>query len=100
MEDAAIGHQLLAQGQEVGEIAIVGDGHATLVEISEHRLDVADETTAGSGIAGVANGRLAREAGSQVVASKGVADIAHVTFSMETLAIEADDAAGLLPAML
>jgi len=62
LEDRALGHQLLAQGQEVGEVAVVGDGQAAGLEIGEHRLDVADEGSAGGGVAGVADGGVAGQA--------------------------------------
>jgi predicted deacylase len=46
------------------------------------------------------NGECARQAGGEVSAGEGVADIAHVPFGMEAMPVEAGDAAGLLTAML
>jgi len=42
LEDRALGDQLFAQGQEIGQVAVMGEGHAAGFEIGEHRLDVAD----------------------------------------------------------
>jgi hypothetical protein len=99
-EDRAFLDQALAQGQEVGQVAIVGDGDAAGLEIGEHRLDVADAAAAGRGIAGVADGHVAGQALDEVGAGEGVADVAHVAFGVEAVAVEGGDAAGLLAAML
>ena len=59
LEDGAFAHQLGVKILEVGQVAVVGDGDAALVQIGEHRLDVAQEAAAGGGVAGVAHGRAA-----------------------------------------
>ena len=46
LEDPALRHQLLAQGQEVGEVAVVGQGDAACIQIGEHGLDVSDDAAA------------------------------------------------------
>ena len=48
LEDRALAHQLVPQEVEIGQVAVVGDGDAALVQIGEHRLDVAQETAAGN----------------------------------------------------
>ena len=66
LEDGAFADQLVPQIEVVGQVAVVGDGDPALVQIGEHRLDVAQEAAAGSGIAGVADRRRARQALRQV----------------------------------
>ena len=100
LEDRAFADQLVAQGQEVGQVAVVGEGDAAGLEVGEHRLDVADEAAAGGGVAGVADGDVAGQALDQVGAGEGVADMAHVAFGVEALAVEGGDAAGFLAAVL
>jgi hypothetical protein len=72
LADRAVGHQGLAQGQEVGEVAVVGDGDAAAAEVGEHRLDVAQEAAARGGVAGVADAGEAGQALSQVRSGEGV----------------------------
>ena len=100
LEDRAGGDQLLAQMQEVGQVAVVGDGDAAGFEVGEHRLDVARETAAGGRIAGVAYGAGPRQPCRQIDGGKCVGDVAHVTFGVETAAVESGDAAGLLTTVL
>ena len=78
----------------------MGQGDAAGLEVGEHRLDVADEAAAGGRVAGVADGAVAGQALDEVGAGEGVADVAHVAFGVEPLAVERGDAAGLLAAML
>ena len=84
--------ELFAQGVEVGQVAVVGQGDAARLEVGEHRLDVADEAAAGGGIAGVADGEAAGQAAREVSAAEGVAHVAHVPLGVEPLAVEAGDA--------
>jgi len=100
LEDRAFRDQPLAQGQEVGQIAVVGQGDAARFQIGEHRLNVADETAAGGGIASVPDRGPARQARAEVTAAEGVAHVAHVPLGVETLTIECGDAAGFLAAVL
>ena len=100
LEDGALADQLGVQEFEVGQIAVVGDGDAALVQIGEHRLDVAQEAAAGGGVAGVAHGRAAGHPGHQVGAAEGLAHQALVAFGVEALILDAGDAAGFLAAML
>ena len=100
LEDGAFADQLAVQEFEVGQVAVVGDGDAALVQVGEHRLDVAQEAAAGGGVAGVAHGRAARHPRHQVGAAEGLAHQPLVTFGVETLVLDAGDAAGFLAAML
>jgi hypothetical protein len=98
---APLRNQLIAQGQEVGQVAVVGDGHAAALKVGEHRLAVAQEAAAGGGIAGVADRRGAGQAMDEIRSpGKGVADVAQVALGVKALTVEGGDAAGLLPAML
>ncbi len=100
LEDRALAHQFAAQRQAVGEIAVVGDGEAAGVQLGEQRLDVAQDGLAGGRIADMADGRHAGQPVDHLAAGEGVADQAEVAFGMEALAVEGDDAGGLLAAML
>ena len=100
LEDRAVADQVAADRQEVGQVAVVGEGDAAAFQVGEHRLDVAEERAAGGGIAGVADGGAARQALDQVGAAEGVAHVAHVPLGVEALAVEGGDAAGLLAAVL
>ena len=91
---------MIAQRQEVGQVAVVGQGHAAGLKIGEHRLDIADEAAAGRGITGVADGRAPRQPLRQGAAAKGFGHIAHVALSVKPLAVERGDAAGFLATML
>jgi hypothetical protein len=41
LADGAGGDEILAQGQGVGEVAVVGDGKAAGIDVGEQRLHVA-----------------------------------------------------------
>ena len=58
MEDGAAGDQVLAQGDRVGEVAIVSNGHAAAIKVSIERLDIAHAPAAGGGVAGMSNTRI------------------------------------------
>ena len=96
----AVVHQLAAQRQAVGEIAVVADGEAAAVELGEQRLHVAQDGLAGGRIAHMADRRHAGQAVDHLAAGEGVADEPHPPLGMEALAVEGDDAGGFLAAML
>ena len=100
LKDRPLGHELVTQGQEVGEVAVVADGDPAALEVGEHGLHVADRVAAGGGIAGVADGGIAGKALHQIVLPEGLAHVAEVAFGGEALAVEGGHPAGLLPAML
>ena len=84
----------------VGEIAVMADGEAAGVELGEQRLHVAQDGLAGGRIAHMADRGVAGQAVDHLAARKGVADQAETAFGMEALAVEGDDAGGLLAAVL
>ena len=100
LHQRAVVHELAAQRQAVGEIAVVADGEAAAVEFGEQRLHVAQDGLAGGRIAHMADGRHAGQAVDHLVAGESVADEPHSPLGMEALAVEGDDAGGLLAAML
>ena len=100
LHHGAVAHQLAAQGQPVGEIAVVADREAAGIELGEQRLHVAQDGPAGGGIADMADRGVAGQALDHLAAGEGVADQAEPALGMEALAVEGDDAGGLLAAML
>ena len=100
LEDGPFADQLVPQIKVVGQVAVVGDGDAALIEIGEHRLDVAQEAAAGGGIAGVADSCGSGQAFRQIRSAEGLADQAHVAFGVEAGVVDAGDAAGFLAAVL
>ena len=100
LADGAGGDELLAQGEGVGEIAVVGDGEAAGVDVGKQRLHVAQHRIAAGRIAIVADGDVALQALDDAGAGEVVADEAHAALGVELPAVEGDDAAGFLAAML
>ncbi len=96
----AFGDEGAAQRKTVGEIAVVADRKAAAFELGEQRLHVAQDGFAGGGVADVAHRGGAGQAVDHLAAGKVVADQAHAAFGVEALAVEGDDAGGLLAAVL
>ena len=78
----------------------MADGEAAAVELGEQRLHVAQDGFAGGGIADMADGGGAGQAVDHLAAGEVVADEAHAALGVEALAVEGDDAGGLLAAVL
>ena len=100
LADGAGGDEILAQREGVGEVAVVGDGEAAGIDVGEQRLHVAQYRIAAGRVAIVADGDMALQALDHGGAGEVVADEAHAALGMELLAVEGDDAAGFLAAML
>ena len=100
LHDRAVAHQLLAQRQAVGEVAVVGGREAAAVELAEQRLHVAQDRLAGGRIAIVADRGAPRQAVDHLAARERIADQAHAPLGMEPGAVERHDAGRLLAAML
>ena len=62
MIDRAALHKIVAQGQSVGEIAIVRDRETARVKLGEKRLDIAQNGIARRRITHMPDGRLAGQA--------------------------------------
>ncbi|MCY1500010.1 hypothetical protein D9M68_340470 [compost metagenome] len=100
LTDGAIGDQLTAKGEAVGEVAVVSDRDAADFKFGKERLDVAQRHFARRRVAGVADGHEAGELCQRRRVGVVVADEAHALFGAELLAVEGDDAGGFLAAML
>ena len=100
LHHGAFAHQLAAQRQSVGEVAVMTDGEAAGIELGEQRLHVAQNGFAGGRIADVTDGGVARQAVDDLTARKRVADETKAPFGMELLAVEGDDAGRFLAAVL
>ncbi len=100
LEDRSAALQLALERQRVGEVAVVGDGEAAAGKFGEQRLDVAQAVAAVGRVADVADGAVAGQAVDDLAGGEVVADEAGVALGMEGRAVEGDDAAGFLPAML
>ena len=100
LHHGAAAHQFAAQGQPVGEVAVVADRKAAGIEFGEQRLHVAQDGRAGGGVADMADRGSAGQAFDHLAAGEGVADEAEPPFAVKPGAVEGDDAGGLLAAML
>ncbi len=93
-------HQFPAQGQAIGEVAVMADREAAGIELGKQRLHVTQDGFAGRGVADVADGGIAGQALDHLAAGEGIADKAKAAFRMEPASVEGHDARGLLAAML
>ena len=100
LHHGAVAHQFAAQGQPVGEIAVVADRETAGIEFREQRLHVAQDRLAGRGIADMADRRSTGQPFDHFAAGEGVADEAEPPLGMKTGPVEGNDARGLLAAML
>ena len=102
LEDRAAIDKLASQGAGIGQVAVMGNGEAATIEISENRLNIADGRRTLCRIAVMADRGRARQAGSHVFTDEIVADEAGMAFIVEEAGflIEAGNAAGFLTTML
>ena len=100
LADAALGDQLAAQRQAVGEVAIVGDGEAAGGQFGEQRLHIAQDGFAGGRIAHMAQRHAALQPADDLGAGEVIADQAEAALGLEALAVEGDDAGRFLAAVL
>src|SRR5579875_1176851 len=98
--DRAALHEIAAQPQAVGKIAIVGDGKAPRAQLGEQGLDIAQNGLARCRIAHMSNRRFSRQALNRRGLGEMVADKAEPPFRIISVAVKGDDARGFLPAML
>ncbi|MEY9493929.1 hypothetical protein ABIE93_005136 [Bradyrhizobium elkanii] len=92
--------QLAAQGQAIGEVAVVADRKPAGAELGKQRLHVAQDGAAGGGVADMADRGVAGQALDHLAAGEGVADQAEAAFTVEAAAVEGDDAGSFLAAVL
>ena len=100
LEYAAAAHQFAAHRERVGEIAVVGDRQAAVLEIGENRLDVAQHGHALGRIADMADRVLAQEALDHPFVAENVADLAETAMGVKNRPVVTNDPRRLLPAML
>ena len=100
LADGALLDQPLAQGERVGEIAVMGEREAAGIEIDEERLHVAQDRIAAGRVADMADGHVALEPLDHLARGEMIADEAEAALGMEMIAVEADDARGFLAAVL
>ena len=100
LHHGAFAHELAAQRDAIGEIAVMADGKAAGIEFGEQRLDVAQDGFAGRRIAHMADRGGAGQAIDDLTPGEGVADQPEPPFGMEPLAVEGDDTGGFLAAVL
>ena len=100
LADGALLDQRLAQGERVGEVAVMGERKAAGIEIDEERLHVAQDGIAAGRVAHMADGHVALQPVDHLARGEMIADEAEAALGMEMVAVEADDARGLLAAVL
>src|SRR5438477_4027542 len=88
------------QRMGVGEIPVMGDGEAAKFEIGEQRLDIAQGSLAGGGIAHMADPGMALQAGDDGLGGEVVGDMAEGAVGVELPAVEGDDADRFLSTVL
>ena len=100
LKDGPFSLQLAAQGGEVHQISVVGDGDRFVADIEQQRPDVLGVEAPGGGIAGMADGRRSRQPlqGRRIVVNLGNQTLAHM--AVHYRAVHADDAGPLLPPVL
>jgi len=100
LHHGAAAHQFAAQGQAVGEIAVMADGKAAGVELGKQRLHIAQDGCACRGVADMTDRDAAGQAFDDLAAGEGVADQPQPPLGMKPGSIVGDDAGGLLAAVL
>ena len=100
LHHGAVAHELAAQTEAVGEVAVVADRETAGIQLGEQRLHIAQDGRAGRRIAHMADRDMARQAFDHLAAGEGVADEAEPALAVKAASVEGDDAAGLLAAML
>ena len=93
-------HEIAAQRQPIGEIAIMRDREAARTQLGEKRLDIAQDRLAGRRIAHMADGGFTRQALDRRGLGEMIADETEPAFGIISVAVEGDDACRLLAAML
>ena len=100
LEDGALALQLLAQCVGVGEVAVVGQGHAALVVVHQDGLDVPLVVGPGGAVAHVAYGDGARAQGAEPLRRKHLVHQPHIPVRGEHAIIVHRDAGALLAPVL
>ena len=100
LEDGAPALQLGAQLVGVGEVSVVGQGHAALVVVDQDGLDIALVVAAGGTVADVAHGDVAGAQRPEPLLGEDLAHEAHVPVGGEDTVVVDGDARALLAPVL
>ena len=100
VEDGALLFQLVPQLHGVGQVAVVGKGHAALVVIDDQGLNIALVVRTGGGIAHMAHHNVAQTQSGQVLRGEHLVDKARVPVGGEYAVIVDDNAGALLAPVL
>ena len=100
LEQATPADQRPLQRQRIGQIAVMRHRKATELEIRIKRLHIAQDRVARGGVPVMAHCIAPGQRGDHPRIAKNIRHQPQSTLLMETLAVEADDAGRLLPAML
>ena len=100
VEDRTFVLQLAAQGRAVGEVAVVAQGHISIMETENERLNVVGAARAGSGVAHVANRPVSLQAFDFSLVAEHLGQQTRSAMTDEMTIIVGDNAGTLLTAML
>ena len=100
LEQRALGHQVGAQLDGIGEVAVVRERQRTFAVPGEHGLRVREHRRSSGGVAGVTDGDVPRQVGHDALA-ENVGDEPHTAMgSGHPFRVHRYDPGGLLPSML
>ena len=100
LHHGAIVHQVAAQLDAIGEIAVVADSETAGIELGEKRLHIADDRFAGRRITDVSNCGCPGQTIDHFPPGEGVADETEATFGVEPFSIEGNNPGSFLAAVL
>ena len=100
LEDRALALQLPAEGVGVGEVSVMGQGHAALVVVHQDGLDVALVVAAGGAVADVAHSDAPLPQGGKALRAEDIPHQTHVPVGPDDPVVVDGDAGTLLPPVL
>ena len=100
VEDRTFVLQLAAQGRAVGEVAVVAQGHISIMETEDERLNVVGAARAGSGVAHMANRPVSLQTFDFSLVAEHLGQQTRSAMTDEMTIIVGDNAGTLLTAML
>ena len=100
MEDGAAQLQLFSQFRRIGDVAVVGQGHAALDVVDHNGLGVGPVVAAGGAVADVAHHHVALSQAAEDCGGEHLAHQTRVLIGPEQAVVSDDDAAALLSPVL
>ena len=100
VEDRTFVLQLAAQGRAVGEVAVVAQGHISIMETENERLNVVGAARAGSGVAHVANRPVSLQAFDFSLVAEHLGQQTRSAMTDKMTVIVRDNAGAFLTTML